>query len=239
MAAPKANGSGPERDRSATEFPSAAVDRPLVVLTGFGPFPGVPRNASADLVGELAKACRRRHPHIRFLADVLPVDWLEAPRRLQTLLCLHEPRCVVHFGVSSRASGFVVERYAYNAVASAYDSQGRMAAGERLVPGDRPRRSATLPAHSMVRRLQAAGYPAELSDDPGRYLCNAVLFHSLRHAARASPRPRSGFVHIPATLGTSADGAPSAMAWADAVDGGLALIEACLAPLRQSDVVLS
>jgi pyroglutamyl-peptidase len=239
MAASKASGSGPTRDRSFGAFPPDDVDRRLVLLTGFGSFPGVPHNASADLVAELAKGCRLRLPDIRFRAEVLPVDWHEAPRQLQTLLRLHEPRCIIHFGVSSRASGFVVERYAYNAVGSAPDSRGQLANDARLVPGDRPRRAATLPTHSMVRRLQEAGYPAELSDDPGRYLCNAVLFHSLRHAARVSPRIRSGFVHIPATLGTSAEGAPSAIAWSDAVHGGLALIEACLAPLRRSNAILS
>jgi pyroglutamyl-peptidase len=239
MAARKETGSGPARDRSADVSAGDDADRPLVVLTGFGPFPGVTRNASADLVGELAKACRRQHPHLRFLTDILPVDWLAAPRRLQHLLSVNQPRCAIHFGVSSRATGFVVERYAYNAVASALDNEGRLAGEARLVPGDRPRRAATLPTRGMVRRLQAAGYPAELSDDPGRYLCNAVLFHSLRHAARASPRIRSGFVHIPATLGDSADGAPSAIGWADAIDGGLALLETCLAPLRRSGAVLS
>jgi pyroglutamyl-peptidase len=145
----------------------------------------------------------------------------------------------LHFGVSARATGFVIETHAYNVTKDIPDDGGLLAAGDVLVPGDRPRRSASVPVRGIVRALQAAGYPAELSSDPGRYLCNAVLFHSLRYATRAEPRMRSGFIHIPATLEPETPGEPSRIGWSHAFDGGLRLMDVCLAPLRARETYLS
>lgn len=242
MASPKASGSGTSRFRSLTFSaapPGAPDDRGVVLLTGFGPFPGVASNASADLAAELARRGSLRHGQLRFIVHVLPVDWTEAPLSLTELLKQHRPALALHFGVSARATSFVIEEHAYNATTDVPDCGGQLAARDFLVAGDRPRRSATVPVRSVVRALHAAGYPAEASSDPGRYLCNAVLFHSLRYGARAEPRMRSGFIHIPATLAPGTPGEASLIGWADALDGGLRVLDACVAPLRSREAVLS
>ncbi len=242
MASPKASGSGTSRFRSLYLSKAPAKVPPaagVVLLTGFGRFPGVERNASAELAAELARHGPLRHGDFRFVADVLPVDWREAPVRLSELLAQYHPAVAVHFGVSPRASGFVVETRAYNATKVAPDQGGQLAAGDLLIAGDRAHRSATLPVRGVVRALQAAGYPAQLSSDPGWYLCNAVLFHSLRYATRADPRIRSGFIHIPATLEPGTPGEPSLISWTDALEGGLRLMDICLAPLRARAAYLS
>ena len=242
MASPKASGSGAASLRSLSiPAPRAGSTASCesILLTGFGPFPGVTRNVSADLVQALAQLAGDRHRHLAVIADVLPVDWHEAPDRLSTLLRQHQPGLVLHFGVSQRASGFVIERHAYNVAKPLPDGAGRLAASTQLVAGDRARRTATLPVRRLVETLQRAGYPAELSSDPGRYLCNAVLYHSLRLAARAAPRTRAGFVHIPAALDPISDAEPALIGWGDAVSGGLEIIDSCLALLRQRNRDLS
>ncbi len=244
MASPKASGSGAARLRSLAFSGSRlaqAIGEPrgAVLLTGFGPFPGVERNASAGLARELALIASRQDWGLRFIAEVLPVDWSLAPVRLQDLLNRHRPAVAVHFGVSPRATGFVVETLGYNAVKDAPDESGRLAQSSVLVAGDRPRRSATIPVRRIVRSLQAAGYPAELSTDPGRYLCNAVLYHSLRQAARTEPRTRTGFIHIPATLEPGIAGESSLMEWREAVEGGLRLMEEVVGTLRRRQSALS
>jgi pyroglutamyl-peptidase len=206
------------------------VTRLGVLLTGFGPFPGVARNASAALAGELACLARRRHPQVQFFEHVLPVDWNEAPLALSQLLLAHRPAIALHFGVSARATGFVLETLARNITTSAPDVSGRHAASDILIAGDRPQRTTTLPVRRILRSLVDAGYPAHLSQDAGRYLCNAVMFHSLRHAVRAIPGTRAGFIHIPATLDPGVQGEPSQIGWGEAIDGGLRSIDVCVAP---------
>lgn len=242
MALPRASGSGAERFRSlafSAAEAAAPIAHPVVLLTGFGPFPGVPRNASAEVVEELTHLCGTRFPDVSFAAATLPVDWREGPAALADLLSAHRPVVALHFGVSARASGFVIEQHAYNETRRDPDRAGRTAAHARLVRGDRVRRQATLPVQAVVRALERAGHPVLLSDDPGRYLCNAVLYHSLRHAVRASPRVRTGFVHLPAALDRTTPGEAGQLAWSEAIAGSLLLIETCLAPLRRRRRVLS
>lgn len=232
MASPNASGSGTQRFRSLA-FPEdcqaggAMADR-TVLITGFGPFPGVACNVSGELAAELARLARRRHPHIEFASEVLAVDWAEAPLSIPRLLRQHRPSIVLHFGVSARASGFVIETLAHNVTANVPDERGRHAASSCLIAGDRPQRTATLPVRRIFRSLSDAGYPARMSQDPGRYLCNAVMYHSLKCAVQTSPRARAGFIHIPATLDPCVEGEPSEIGWAEALDGGLRVIDACV-----------
>jgi pyroglutamyl-peptidase len=243
MPAPKASGSGTQRFRSlAFANPEQSTGRPagsVVLLTGFGPFPGVERNASSELAMQLARLAARRHCDFQFAAEVLPVDWGQAPLQVADLLRRYQPEVALHFGVSVRARGFVIETHAYNETKDAPDDNGQTAQSMHLVLGDRPRRSATLPVKKIVQTLHRAGFPAELSSDPGRYLCNAVLFHSLRHAGRTQPKTRTGFIHVPAALAPGNSGETSLITWNEAVEGGLRLIEACVPSLRPGDRTLS
>ena len=245
VAPPKASGSGTGRFRSLIVSkrtnaarhappvrPPALKQKAVVLLTGFGPFPGVSRNVSADLAVEVARLAALRQTEFHFVCDVLPVEWATAPARLQALLDQHRPEMAIHFGVSARARSFVIETHAYNEVRNVPDEAGQCATAEHLVTGDRTERRATLPVQRALQALRSAGYPAELSSDPGRYLCNAILFHSLRHAARANPRTRTGFIHVPATLEPGILGEPSLLDWKELRDGGVHLIEFCLAALR-------
>ena len=85
--------------------PAAAAARTTVLITGFGPFPGVPVNATMRLVPELAQAAARRFAGVRIATAVLATEWAAAPRRLDQLLAEIAPDLVLHFGVSSRARG--------------------------------------------------------------------------------------------------------------------------------------
>lgn len=242
MVSSKASGSGTARSRSLTVSTStkqAHAHSAVVLLTGFGPFPGVARNASAELAEALSRRGARKHRHLSFVSEILPVDWKRAPERLTDLIDQYRPALSLHFGVSGRATGFVVEAHAYNATNNAVDQGGSVAELGCLVPGDRPRRSATLPVRRLVGALQDAGYPAQLSADPGRYLCNAVLFRALHFAAHAGLRMRTGFIHIPATLEQGTPGDASLIGWQDAFNGGSHLLDHCLAPLQQRVAILS
>lgn len=214
---------------------SANEGRPrTVLLTGFGPFPGVETNASSLLVARLAPRARRRFPDHRFAASVLPTEWERGPRRLDALLSRHQPDVILHFGVAARASGFEFETTARNACAAAPDASGA-APLTLLNAADGPvTRMASLPAAEIVARLTARAIPAQTSDDAGVYLCNAVLYRSLTWC-EASPRAsRAGFIHIPSTLaGAGSDGREPQpgcpLGWPDAIEGALIVLEHALA----------
>lgn len=209
--------------------------RPVILVTGFGPFPGAPRNASSLLAEALATAAVRSLPAYKVHAAALPTEWEAAPRRLAELVDEHDPVAAVHFGISRRARGFVVEMRARNLAANVCDARGAYPPAQ-CVQADGPDEiGATLPVNLIVERLRRLGLPVQLSRDAGDYLCNAILYHSLSEVRRrpaASGNLRRGFIHIPDRLlaGERRSGrpaAPSKLDWEGAVAGGLAILAAC------------
>lgn len=192
-----------------------------VLLTGFDAFPGVQFNATSKLVPLLAQRAGEQHPSCHFTCDVLPVTWRGGPDRASKLIAETDADVILHFGVSDCAKGFVIETLARNSCVAAIDAEGSLPALELIdLDGPDSRRS-TFPGNEIVMRLGGAGLPAELSENAGSYLCNAVLYHTLSNVRQGV---LAGFVHLPVGLGKDAD----CISMDDAVRGGLILIETCL-----------
>jgi pyroglutamyl-peptidase len=172
--------------------------RPKVLLTGFGPFPGVRKNISASLIKWLAFRARTAMPHVRFVTGVLPTEWVRAPSELTELYNQHEPVLAMHFGVASNMRGFRIETRARNSCRMSPDATGALPPLALLSETGADSIPVTIDAHAIARHLAGRGYFAALSDDAGGYLCNAVLYHSLAEAARRGGRCKIGFIHIAA-----------------------------------------
>jgi len=202
-----------------------------VLLTGFASFPGVPVNATTALVPQLATAAKSRFPGAKLIAGVLPTEWLAAPRQLEVLLAEANPALILHFGVSARARGFEVEQRGQNRCLLAPDAGGAFPVSTAVRAGGPEMLRASLPVNYIVARLRRKGIPAFASRDAGGYLCNATLYHSLA-AARGQAGRRVGFIHVPASLARPATGLRRSgacpLTWAQALEGGLEILAACL-----------
>lgn len=213
--------------------------RPVVLLTGFGPFPGVPANATTILVPILAERAARLIPGYQFAARVLPTEWQEGPRALARHLDDLSPVLAIHFGVSSRARGLVIETRAVNQRCGSADACGDAPGAGRLARSECDVLLAALPSHHIVSRLRRRGIPASISRDAGTYLCNALLWHSRELAAQRHAPLRSGFVHVPDTLVEPRKGRARPLGrcpldWRQALDGGLEIIAASLGRPRSA-----
>jgi pyroglutamyl-peptidase len=197
-----------------------------ILLTGFGPFPGVPENLSATLATRLAERAARRFPRRRVVAHTLETTWSTVPVRIGELYDRERPHVAIHFGVSERASGFVVETLATNSCRLAPDWTGALPAAPVIASEGPPSISVSLPAHDVVARLRRLGLPVALSTDAGQYLCNAALFHALEKSRLGATASCVGFIHIP-TIIADAPGQAS-LDWDAALQGGLEIIRAAL-----------
>jgi pyroglutamyl-peptidase len=171
--------------------------RPTVLLTGFGPFPGVPANASAEVVRRVVRRARRTFPELRFVAAVLPTEWRRAPRLVAALHERYRPVLALHFGVASETRSIRLETQAENVCRASPDAAGMLPTEASLCPDGPAKRHVTLDISALAEALEAGGWPCSISNDAGGYLCNAVLYKSL---ASADGRCAVGFVHIPADL---------------------------------------
>jgi pyroglutamyl-peptidase len=166
-----------------------------VLLTGFGPFPGVTDNPSAWLVETLVDHAAR-DVDAELHARVLPTAWQEAqsmPRLYEEL----QPQMMIHFGVSQRAKTFRIERSAHNRAARRADVRGLMPSAPRIKAAGADRIDTALPAADLAAHLRTSGVAAAPSRSAGSYLCNFLYYHSLDWARR-QPDPRLVlFVHVP------------------------------------------
>ena len=152
----------------------------MILVTGFGPFGGVTDNPSARVV---------RLVHGRMVGGetvvgrVIPVSYARAPA--ETLACARtiRPRLVLGIGVATARSRVEVER---RAVAG---GDGRTPDVDGVVApwADGPVVAATIDASALALALGA-----HVSDDAGRYVCNAWL-----HVVASALDVPVGFVHVP------------------------------------------
>lgn len=181
--------------------------RPRVLLTGFGPFPGVAENPSGWLAETLAACPSNRDWDLH--AAVLPTEW-EAVAALAPHL--HErlqPDVMIHFGVSARAKGLRLERSAHNRAASRADAGGRLPDAPAVSAHGLPRLDTRFPVGALAARLRGQGHAASASASCGLYLCNFLYYRSL---AWAQARGRDAlFVHVPLTRAQGGDLAPDAL----------------------------
>ncbi len=172
-----------------------------VLVTGFGPFPGVPDNPSAAAVRVLQRRADAGGFDFELATEVLPVDFSAIPGRLRELIADLEPDLAIATGVDTGASAVTVERVAINLVdARVPDSSGAQPTDRPVVAGGPVGYLATLPVKAVRRAIEGAGVPAELSLSAGTYGCNAAMYAVLHWA---TPGMRAGFLHVPAadTLG--------------------------------------
>lgn len=155
-----------------------------LLVTGFGPYPGVPLNPTTQLVETVAAA---RLPGVT--TALLPTTWKVCG---EIAARARDYDGVVMFGVAPPA-----HRIRYERVSLPTAGRNPDAAGE--LPVATPRYGTSrLPVAELARAARRAGFPVVLSHSAGTYICNAS------YGAALASNPRTLFVHIPLPTGRGA-----------------------------------
>lgn len=172
--------------------------RPKVLVTGFGIFPGAPRNPTELLIPLIAKDAQsgRFDAICHVQTEVLPVSYKRVPARLEALCAESPPDISIHFGLSAKATAITLENQAKNEVRPSPDADGYIPESRYITP-DGPDYLSTLPLTKIKARLHSSGIRCDSSDDAGGYLCNFIFYLS-RSGMCAGLKPSiSGFIHVP------------------------------------------
>lgn len=169
-----------------------------LLITGFGPFPGVPDNPSKNLARRVGRTLSSAsHNQVTATTAVLPTEWRALPRILEPLSARLAPDLIIHFGLHERARSFHIEQRAHNLAAARPDAQGEISANGRISRFAPDALESPLCASSIAAKLRRRGLPAESSYDAGDYLCNMAYFLSLARGRTAAAQTPVLFVHIP------------------------------------------
>lgn len=172
---------------------------PRLLITGFGPFPRVPRNPSERVARAVAANPRWRR--LGWQIDLRILDTRYGALETQLLPALREtaPDAVLLLGVAGTRDAITPERQARNRVSRLFPDAGGNV-GDTSLRLDRtdPQliRRTQAPVEAMVRAMRRRGLRSAVSRDAGRYLCNAAYYCALR-ACGPDRNPHVVFIHIP------------------------------------------
>jgi len=165
-----------------------------VLLTGFQPFGGEQVNPSWQAVSALHGTRIAGH---RVVARELPVAFGKSLKALRAALKETQPSLVICVGQAGGRAQLSLERVAINVDdARIPDNAGQQPIDAPVVADGPAAYFSTLPIKAMREALRGAGFPVEVSQTAGTYVCNHV-FYGLMHALRRQRTVRAGFIHIP------------------------------------------
>lgn len=176
-----------------------------VLLTGFEAFGHTPINPAEQVARALdgtlvddAKIVARVVPNIFFKA----IDVVRAA--IEEL----QPGVVVMLGEYGGRAVITVERIAHNLNDSTRyrlaDNNGIALQDRLTVPGGPVAYYSSLPIRAMVKAMRAAGIPADISDTPGTFCCNHLMYGILHHITTTDLPVRAGWIHLPYLPSTAA-----------------------------------
>lgn len=157
-----------------------------VIITAFGPFGDVTSNPTEKLINSLKEELQDE----LYRLFVLPVSYSYCSNWVKDHISA-ESSLVIHFGVSAKSKIIQLERTGRNLVGSSADVDGKFLQG-KIVAEEIGSIQSGLDLNSLKANLNSKGFPCDVSDDAGDYLCNFILFKSLCVAPR-----RTLFVHVP------------------------------------------
>lgn len=166
-----------------------------VLITGFGPFPGVRFNPTAHLAVQLAAVRRPGLENVVRTAHVFQTSYAAVECALPALLAEVQPDVILLFGLATRTPYLRIETRALNRQSGLFadvrgcrPTTGAITAHAPLaMRGNAPHQRLTIAA-------RRAGVPARLSHHAGTYLCNYVYWRALELTAGET---LVQFVHVP------------------------------------------
>lgn len=150
----------------------------VAILAGFEPFGSYPVNPTADLARELDG---REIDGVLIKGIVMPasyhfchVEVIHAAREMDACR-------IVSFGLASWAPKIKIEQVGENWMASRYaDCDGIQVDGKRLYPFEQAYRYVNSDTDKLKSVFEANGVDCQLSQDADAYVCNAMIYSTLR-----------------------------------------------------------
>ncbi len=203
-----------------------------VLLTGFEAFGNTPINPAEQVARALDGTII---DDSKIVARVVPNVFFKAIDVVRAAINEVRPGVVVMMGEYGGRAIVTVERIAHNLNDSTRyrlaDNDGGTLQDQPTVSGGPAAYYTTLPIRAMVKAMREAGIPSDISDTPGTFCCNHLMYGILHHIATTGLQVRAGWIHLPHLPSTAAMeenlGAPS-MSAETSVAGVLTGIRAIL-----------
>jgi pyroglutamyl-peptidase len=216
-------------------------DKPRILITGFGAFPGAPYNPTMPLVERLRRLRRPAFDDVELSSHIFHVTYAAVDHELPGLLKKHRPHALLMFGLAARTPYLRIEARARNAITTIWpDADGTRVRKGSIASGVDARMFGPHTA-KLLRAALATGIDARLSRDAGSYLCNYLSWRAIEATQREGGPRLAGFIHVPLLARDGAARIPGGITLETLVDAGEGMLGETIKLTRQAlrEVVLS
>ena len=183
------------------------LNRARILVTGFEPFGPHAVNPSERMVRLLATATLEG---VVLSTRVLPVAYRRAFAPIAEVLEAERVQGALLLGLGAGRATVDFERFGVNWRGAAQpDNDGMRVAGEKIDPAGPAAYFSTLSVDEVVTACRAAGTPTSISSHAGTFMCNQVLYQTLRRCDRRDLACRVGFAHLPLLPEQASAGEPA------------------------------
>jgi pyroglutamyl-peptidase len=167
-----------------------------VLLTGFNPFAGEPKNASWEVCQAVAKSKLPDDVQLHLLQ--VPTVFSEAIGVVTAAIDTLKPDIIICTGQAGGRFAMSVERVAINIDdANIPDNAGAQPLDLTINRTGPTAYFSTLPIKEIVAAMRAEAIPAEVSNSAGTFVCNHLMYGVLHHLATRKISCQAGFIHLP------------------------------------------
>ena len=170
-----------------------------ILLTAFEPFGKDVENAAAIVCQQIAE----EGPGYRVEKRILPTEFEAGSKALMEAVDQVQPEMVLCLGQAGGRSQVTPERVAINLMdGSIPDNCGYQPDEVPVIPGGPTAYFTNIPIKAMVAEAKEAGYPVQVSNTAGAYVCNCIFYHLMHRIAYTPANERApalwgDFIHIP------------------------------------------
>lgn len=174
---------------------------PNVLVTGFGPFGDVTVNPTALVVDAL----EMEGVTTRLISvSIQDVDEFIVSEMEPLLRHASGPISILHLGVAELGTSFRLESTAWNECTFRIpDGRGSQPVGQPICANGPASRRSTAPLEHIAACATRndgethGNVRVEISEDPGRYVCNYLYYRSLQAIAEIGADAKAVFAHVP------------------------------------------
>ncbi|QCR32008.1 pyroglutamyl-peptidase I [Lysinibacillus sp. SGAir0095] len=167
-----------------------------ILLTGFEPFLNFKMNPTMEVVEALNEKVMEDY---KIFGRIMKVDFNESSSQLKSYIEEVQPDIIISLGLAGGRYKITPERIAINMKDGEPDNNGFAPVDAKIHEDGVDAYLTNLPIRQIVERLNKEGFPAEISNTAGTYLCNNIMYEGLAYAKQNSD-VLAGFIHIPASF---------------------------------------
>jgi pyroglutamyl-peptidase len=165
-----------------------------ILVTGFEPFDGFTINPSEEVAKALDGRTINQHSLVGL---VLPLDYNNALKILDTSLTKHKPDYVLCCGQANRAV-ITIERIAINVLSTKRPDNYENTPETDIINYEGPAAYfANLEPQKLVQVLRDKEIPADVSYFAGAYSCNWLLYNVMQRIENGELDAQATFIHLP------------------------------------------